>query len=401
MHKAWNVLEIFEIIATFAGGGKLANVVSLALTCHDFTEPSLDIVWRILPDIVPLIKCMPPDLWETERVQVNLQDYTMITFRHSPMASDWERFEYYARRVKDLGDAPAAAGRHSAIHPPLRVVLHPNVYRSLALCRQPPHLLPELRGLLWKWPYQDFTLQEPNFCPPSEFITFAHLFINPHLTRLRVDNGYFDSLEVITPLASLMHELPITCPNLEHLHLLSLHPALKELSHPLSLSVMGLHSLRDLSVSTIPLSNETWLYLAGLPALEKLSLNLKYIEGALPHIPLHSTPFQALGQVQLVASLGASLPLLESLRESPIIHIHLTLITVPASHHICRFVDILHESERWRDTLSIIDISPFPVTEATVSMSNGEAQGVALSLQPLFVLRNMSNFDGTGPRFAH
>ncbi|KDQ49743.1 hypothetical protein JAAARDRAFT_212042 [Jaapia argillacea MUCL 33604] len=384
MHKAWNVLEIFEIIATFAGGGKLANVVSLALTCHDFTEPSLNIIWHTLPDIAPLIMCMPSDLWETERIWVSFEYFTMIKFRRSLVESDWERFDYYAPRVKELGEHP------EEYHQPRRMALHPNVYRDLVPRRHPARLLQQLRNLIWKWPYDGFAPKDPNFCPRGEFITFALLFINPRLARLRIFYGDLRSNESLPPMTALLLQLPISCPNLEILRLHDLNPG-QGLSQPLSQSLMGLHSLRSLTICT-PLSDEAWFHLAGLPALEKVFANLQLVNGALPCIPLNPAPFRALSQVDLTASLDPSLPLLKSLRESPIVHISIILPTPPTRRDICRFIDILTGSERWRNTLNIIDISPSPTNTA-------EAQGALSPLQPLFVLKQVTVFRWDWPSF--
>lgn len=39
------------------------TLFSLALTCHATSESALDALWRTIDDIIPLIRCMPDDLW--------------------------------------------------------------------------------------------------------------------------------------------------------------------------------------------------------------------------------------------------------------------------------------------------------------------------------------------------
>ena len=62
------VTEIFEYCALF-GPSPLAR---LARTCHVFRESALDILWRELDDFSPLVKCLPPELWQEDECSSDL-----------------------------------------------------------------------------------------------------------------------------------------------------------------------------------------------------------------------------------------------------------------------------------------------------------------------------------------
>jgi len=45
---------------------RTATLPALARACKDFTEPALDITWRSLPSLVPLLACIPLHRWTRE-----------------------------------------------------------------------------------------------------------------------------------------------------------------------------------------------------------------------------------------------------------------------------------------------------------------------------------------------
>lgn len=71
MHYALEIPEIQHIIFTFVFDDSLPrvrkrNLVSVAVTSQLFKNVALDILWRTLGNLVPLIKCLPEDLWHEE-----------------------------------------------------------------------------------------------------------------------------------------------------------------------------------------------------------------------------------------------------------------------------------------------------------------------------------------------
>jgi hypothetical protein len=41
-----------------------ATLFNLATVCHLLSELALDVLWAIYGDLIPLLKSMPPDLWQ-------------------------------------------------------------------------------------------------------------------------------------------------------------------------------------------------------------------------------------------------------------------------------------------------------------------------------------------------
>ena len=57
-------LEVFDpddARRSYPFGSGSRTLVNLALTCKMFSEPALNILWRFLPNLVPLIRSLPPD----------------------------------------------------------------------------------------------------------------------------------------------------------------------------------------------------------------------------------------------------------------------------------------------------------------------------------------------------
>lgn len=45
------------------------DLVSVALACRAFYEPAMDVVWRDLPGMGPLIKCLPAKFWQLKEME--------------------------------------------------------------------------------------------------------------------------------------------------------------------------------------------------------------------------------------------------------------------------------------------------------------------------------------------
>lgn len=60
MHPCLLVDEIARKILDYA---PKRDQFSLAITCKAFAEPALDTLWHEQRSLVPLIRCMPQDLW--------------------------------------------------------------------------------------------------------------------------------------------------------------------------------------------------------------------------------------------------------------------------------------------------------------------------------------------------
>ncbi len=62
-HRTLHIAEVFRNICDDADHKTLAI---LARTCRAFQEPALQVLWSILSDFGPLVKCFPADVWVIE-----------------------------------------------------------------------------------------------------------------------------------------------------------------------------------------------------------------------------------------------------------------------------------------------------------------------------------------------
>jgi hypothetical protein len=58
----WKIFQLVDL-----GFSRNKTLLALALTCKSFTGPALDLLWRELDGLDPLIRCLPPTLWKLER----------------------------------------------------------------------------------------------------------------------------------------------------------------------------------------------------------------------------------------------------------------------------------------------------------------------------------------------
>uniref|UniRef100_A0A8H7Y8G1 Uncharacterized protein n=1 Tax=Psilocybe cubensis TaxID=181762 RepID=A0A8H7Y8G1_PSICU len=69
MHHCLQVTEILDLILTDLfesreGPHSRGDLLSVGLTCQDFLEVALDILWGTQTSLVPLIKTLPCNLWK-------------------------------------------------------------------------------------------------------------------------------------------------------------------------------------------------------------------------------------------------------------------------------------------------------------------------------------------------
>ncbi|KAK2463393.1 hypothetical protein APHAL10511_004479 [Amanita phalloides] len=187
-------LSFPEIINLICEKCEPSTLAALARVGRDFTEPVLNALWRSIPDLRPLIRCMPQDLWEEEAIEF---EEPRLTFCRSILPSDWDRFKIHAVRVRKLGFSELP-------HYDLGL----NVYGVLACAsvgRLP--LLPRLTHIRWLGTADD------------EF-PYINLFLSPFIIHLEFDiTPHSDKRSSVGLQLSLLPSLVSTCPNMEHLTL--------------------------------------------------------------------------------------------------------------------------------------------------------------------------------------
>ncbi|KAJ7162671.1 hypothetical protein C8R43DRAFT_1062958 [Mycena crocata] len=95
MHRAFSILEVIE--AVFCELYVPKELAALAVTCKSFQDPALDVLWRTQDSIIPLLACMPDDLFN---MRPNLSSSRGLHLVRPITPTDWERSRKYAVRVK-------------------------------------------------------------------------------------------------------------------------------------------------------------------------------------------------------------------------------------------------------------------------------------------------------------
>ncbi|KAJ3553852.1 hypothetical protein NM688_g3399 [Phlebia brevispora] len=267
MHRALYIAEIAEGIAKACLWGCYdlesnlqdaegrATLYALARTCRALEEPALDALWSYQHGLVNLIRTMPPHLWKEEQTRsypagcnTDTQHWstTQLSLTGHPKASDWTRFDYYARKVRAFGYDEALRWTD---------VAH-NVYHALSAHRTSisSPLFPALTSLRWE---------------ADIFFPYITLFIGPSLVALTMS-----TVSAEARLAEVIKTLPSTC---RHVRKLEVYVGSSSTMPPPSLSCWSeFKDVRGFSNGSVPISDPAeWLpWLASLPNLEDLSLSV-------------------------------------------------------------------------------------------------------------------------------
>ncbi|KAG1784567.1 uncharacterized protein HD556DRAFT_1451650 [Suillus plorans] len=235
MHAALQNLEVIHTVSSHAEHGTLP---ALASTCHAFQSPALDVLWRNLQSVEPLVKCLPTDLFDTDRVW-NLQ---------KPFDNKmWDTLFKYTSRVHSIT---------------VKQTSHPSAFigsLSLIMLSYPSaraSLFPNLCKLTWHAGGSPFA---------AEFLrmTFVPSLL---VLNLRFSSASFIFLSVLSSLGTL-------CPHLQSMSL-KCRPTTEDLSSPfIAQPISQLHNLRTLKLWD--LGNRGIDHIMQLQALRTLHLDLR------------------------------------------------------------------------------------------------------------------------------
>ncbi|KAI0077599.1 hypothetical protein K474DRAFT_1068317 [Panus rudis PR-1116 ss-1] len=192
----------------------LADVLALGLTCRALLEPALDVVWRCQNGIGNLIKCMPNDLWHVtpfvrsphsietfqRLAKGNFEEFEpdTVEFIRPIISSDWDRFYYYAKRVRHLSFGTDGNGPFLPVGRP-SPRLTAQTYSELERYKE-TILFPNLDTLTWTH----------EGSATRQTVQFGTLFLSP---RLRSLNIWADLVD-IPPLIEFLHHIPEISPHL-------------------------------------------------------------------------------------------------------------------------------------------------------------------------------------------
>ncbi|TFK69874.1 hypothetical protein BDN72DRAFT_583880 [Pluteus cervinus] len=94
-----NILNI-----AFADEKKGASTLaSLASTSQLWHTRAVSVLWHTLPNIKPLLRCMPRDIWKTTPRVFDETQTQHCELKRLPGVDDWSRCNYYASFVRWLG----------------------------------------------------------------------------------------------------------------------------------------------------------------------------------------------------------------------------------------------------------------------------------------------------------
>lgn len=237
MHPALQNIDIICIICSYVHDGSLP---ALASTCRIFERPALDVLWRDLESVEPLVKCLPSDLFGIEKGH-------MILLK-PPDAKMWGILCKYTSRVHSIAQScPLGA-------------IEPLGSLMLSCPLAPASIFPNLRKLRWR--------ADGTQCAAQ----FLRVALVPTLLDLDINISSPSSICFLSVLSSL----GTLCPHLLAINVRS-PSATNDLLHKISpfiaQSISQLHNLKTLLAWD--LGNQGNEQLMQLRALQTLWLDLK------------------------------------------------------------------------------------------------------------------------------
>ncbi|KIY69134.1 hypothetical protein CYLTODRAFT_350093 [Cylindrobasidium torrendii FP15055 ss-10] len=146
---------LLEVIAETSHGKR--TLARLARTCKALKEPCLDVLWREMDSIVPLVGLFPDDILKKAR-------RPGLGLAKNPVDADWARVLKYGERVRKI-TYNESAGNIAASVFPVMTDRRPRTY-----------ILPKLRELVWK-------------VDTAAGLERCFLFVNPELRSLHLEVG--------------------------------------------------------------------------------------------------------------------------------------------------------------------------------------------------------------------
>ncbi|KAH9834058.1 uncharacterized protein C8Q71DRAFT_770787 [Rhodofomes roseus] len=258
MHRALAIPELLLSIVKEAVNQRSffewSTLVAFALTCRTFLEPALDVIWRKQNGLGHLVECLPRDLWTISPGEpldiLLLQEPTRPT-----VEQDWERFDFYARRVRELRCHPSKYLMHSSR------ITSERLFLWLHLSRSGHQLLPNLTILTWT--------------SMSSLVYYgsAHLLFGRQLSVLSIGSTVPSTNS--GAIAHALLRLPPRSPNIQELEVYFMEQGnFFQSTQPIIGDIFtSLQRLKCLSIHTnIPMLYDDFAKLTTLPQLLVLNL---------------------------------------------------------------------------------------------------------------------------------
>ncbi|KAI6031578.1 hypothetical protein BKA83DRAFT_393571 [Pisolithus microcarpus] len=179
--------KLLDTIADSPSGRR--SISRLARTCKAICEPALDVLWRELDSLLPLIALFPNNLLKrTRRPGLGLVKV--------PSAQDWDRLLEYGKRVRRITYSEMSSA-----------AISPTVFATINDHSPVPYILPNLQQLVWK-------------VENTAALESSILFMNPELQSLVLEIGhrvpkldaYLSKVCSLTQLTAFSFTSPTTLP---------------------------------------------------------------------------------------------------------------------------------------------------------------------------------------------
>ncbi|KAJ3825645.1 hypothetical protein F5880DRAFT_1477881 [Lentinula raphanica] len=243
--------KLLEAILDTPGGKR--TVSRLARTCRAISEPALNVLWRELDSLVPIIGLFPSTILKKVRKPG-------LGLSKEPVEGDWAKIMVYGERVRSVVYNESANN------------VSPAVFPMLAENRPREYMLPNLLNLTWK-------------AETAAALEQISIFLSPGIESLQLEVGPFRS-------ASLNKIIGDACSRMTLTNFSIISPA----SLPDTFTVM-LSSQKALQRVTLiapgALSSGVGRWVAYLPELRSLQLDLSArtltaVEGFFDELPSYS-----------------------------------------------------------------------------------------------------------------
>ncbi|KAF8869319.1 hypothetical protein BD779DRAFT_1682338 [Infundibulicybe gibba] len=235
MHRCLLIQEVLHLICADISTYPCPDLLALALVCRRFFDASMDHFWRSVPDLLPVLWCLPTNIW---RVPLTRRSIENAVLTRAIIPADLKRFKtIYAHRVQ--------ASQGSLFQIPA------DVHQALGFAFQSQPIFPNLVELRYDcregFPYDIGILLGPRIC------TIELIFGNPGPAKI-----------------SLLPMLSEKYPALVCFILDTHYNNFPEIGRQMNYVLPGWTQLQVLIVPHLP--EESLRVVAGLPHLLKLSL---------------------------------------------------------------------------------------------------------------------------------
>ncbi|KAF8887149.1 hypothetical protein BD779DRAFT_1786293 [Infundibulicybe gibba] len=233
MHRCLLIPEILRIICVhISTHHQSRDLLAVALVCRGFYNTSLDLLWRQIYGLLPLVRCLPSDIWSGPPANYN------VVLARAIAPPDLERFRAHAHHVQvyhnHYTDVPIT------------------IYQALNFHFHDQPIFPNLVEIVWR-------------SVKSEVFPYISMFLGPRIRKMEL---YISGDPIQN---SLLLTLGKRCPSLIHFNLYPTMDCYLDIGRQIKPLLSQWSQLETLEIHC--LSEESLQIVAGLPHLRGLILS--------------------------------------------------------------------------------------------------------------------------------